>query len=194
MRNPIGARTAFARASRSMSTPLVWVDAFTDVRVPRESRRGLRARRAADPDGCIVAFRDEHLRDRVRGRPRRRRLRPALFTPTREFELCGHATLAQRMCWFSSDAAVTGVAFHTQVGRAECTRTATGRDGLSRGGPRCRAPRLRLAGCPRAHRGGRGLRVRQPVAGRRDHVRPPRCTDCSPTSPASPTSAAARSL
>ncbi|MEP6625107.1 MAG: PhzF family phenazine biosynthesis protein [Acidimicrobiia bacterium] len=106
-----------------MSTPLVWVDAFTDVAF-RGNPAGVCVLDAAADPGWMqsVAFElniseTAFLVARADGAYDLR-----WFTPTREIELCGHATLASAHVLFTSGAADTSVSFHTMSGVLTCTR------------------------------------------------------------------------
>jgi PhzF family phenazine biosynthesis protein len=106
-----------------MSTPLVWVDAFTDVPFRGNPAGVCVLDAAADPAWMqSVAF-ELHISETayvVRRTDGDYDLR--WFTPTREIELCGHATLASAHVLFASGAVADRVAFHTMSGVLTCTR------------------------------------------------------------------------
>jgi PhzF family phenazine biosynthesis protein len=106
-----------------MSTPLVWVDAFTDVAF-RGNPAGICAlAAAADPRWMqSVAFELNISETAFLVRRSDGDYDLRWFTPTREIELCGHATLAAAHVLFASGAADASVAFHTLSGVLTCTR------------------------------------------------------------------------
>ncbi len=106
-----------------MSTPLVWVDAFTDVAFRGNPAGVCVLDAAADPEWMQSLAFELNISETAFLVPRADGdydLR--WFTPTREIELCGHATLASAHVLFSSDATETRVAFHTMSGVLTCTR------------------------------------------------------------------------
>ncbi len=108
-----------------MSTPLVWVDAFTDVAF-RGNPAAVCLLDAAADDGWMQSVATEmNISETAFVVPRADRdfdLR--WFTPTREIELCGHATLASAHVLFGLGRvgrADGRVAFHTMSGVLTCT-------------------------------------------------------------------------
>ena len=108
-----------------MSTPLFWVDAFTDV----PFRGNPAAICLLDAPGSEVwmqslAF-EMNISETAFVVPRADGdfdLR--WFTPSREIELCGHATLASAHVLFATGRADDLAAFHTLSGVLTCTRRA----------------------------------------------------------------------
>lgn len=106
-----------------MSTPLVWVDAFTDVAFRGNPAGVCVLEAAADPQWMqSVAFELNISETAFLVRRADGDYDLRWFTPTREIELCGHATLASAHVLFASGAVVDRVAFHTMSGVLTCTR------------------------------------------------------------------------
>ena len=105
-----------------MSTPLIWVDAFTDVAFRGNPAAVCLLETPAD-DGWMQALATEmnisetaFVVQRADGDFDLR-----WFTPTREIELCGHATLASAHVLFDTGRAHDRVAFHTMSGVLTCS-------------------------------------------------------------------------
>ena len=105
-----------------MSTPLVWVDAFTDVAFRGNPAAVCLLDTAAD-DGWMQSVATEmnisetaFVVGRADGDFDLR-----WFTPSREIELCGHATLASAHVLFAAGRAAERVAFHTMSGVLTCS-------------------------------------------------------------------------
>ena len=105
-----------------MGTPLVWVDAFTDVAF-RGNPAAVCLLDAAADDGWMQALATEmNLAETafvVERADDDFDLR--WFTPRREIELCGHATLASAHVLFDTGRARDRVAFHTMSGVLTCS-------------------------------------------------------------------------
>ncbi len=109
-----------------MSTPLFWVDAFTDVPFRGNPAAicllDAPSSEASDEWMQSLAF-EMNISETAFVVPRADGdfdLR--WFTPTREVELCGHATLAAAHVLFSTDRSDDRAAFHTLSGVLACTR------------------------------------------------------------------------
>lgn len=105
-----------------MSTPLIWVDAFTDVAF-RGNPAAVCLLDAPADDGWMQSIATEmnlaetaFVLERSDGDFDLR-----WFTPRREIELCGHATLASAHVLFDSGRAAARVAFHTMSGVLTCS-------------------------------------------------------------------------
>ena len=105
-----------------MSTPLIWVDAFTDVAF-RGNPAAVCLLDAPAADSWMQSVATEmnlaetaFVVERSDGDFGLR-----WFTPRREIELCGHATLASAHVLFHSGRATTRVAFHTMSGVLTCS-------------------------------------------------------------------------
>ncbi len=100
-----------------MSTPLVWVDAFTDVPFRGNPAAVCLLDSAADAGWMQSLATEMNLAETAFVVPR-----PdgdfdlRWFTPSREIELCGHATLAATHVLFDTGRAAGRVAFHTMSG------------------------------------------------------------------------------
>lgn len=105
-----------------MSTPLVWVDAFTDVAF-RGNPAAVCLLDAPADDGWMQSVATEmNISETAFVVPRADGdfdLR--WFTPRREIELCGHATLASAHVLFDTGRAGDRVAFHTMSGVLTCS-------------------------------------------------------------------------
>ena len=105
-----------------MSTPLVWVDAFTDVAF-RGNPAAVCLLDAPADDGWMQSVATEmNISETAFVVPRMDGdfdLR--WFTPTREIELCGHATLASAHVLFGLGRVDARVAFHTMSGVLTCS-------------------------------------------------------------------------
>ena len=106
-----------------MSTPLVWVDAFTDVPFRGNPAAVCVLDAPADPQWMqSVAFEMKLSETAFVVARADGDFDLRWFTPTREMELCGHATVASAHVLFESSPALDRVAFHTLSGVLTCTR------------------------------------------------------------------------
>lgn len=107
-----------------MSIPLVWVDAFTDAPFRGNPAAVCLLDAAASEEWMrSVAF-EMNLSETAFVVPRSDGdfdLR--WFTPAREIELCGHATLGSAHALFERGHDATAIRFHTQSGVLTCTRS-----------------------------------------------------------------------
>ena len=106
-----------------MSTPLFWVDAFTDVAF-RGNPAAVCLLDAAADDGWMQSVATEMNISETAFVVQRSDGDFDLrwFTPTREIELCGHATLASAHVLLAAGRARGRIAFHTMSGVLACTR------------------------------------------------------------------------
>ena len=105
-----------------MSTPLIWVDAFTDVAFRGNPAAVCLLDAAADDGWMQMVATEMNLSEAafvVQRADGDFDLR--WFTPTREIELCGHATLAAAHVLFDTGRADDRVGFHTMSGLLTCS-------------------------------------------------------------------------
>lgn len=109
-----------------MSTPLIWVDAFTDVAFRGNPAAVCVLDTAAD-DGWMQSVASEMNISETAFVVQRSDGDFDLrwFTPTREIELCGHATLASAHVLFDSGRVERRVAFRTMSGVLTCSLDGT---------------------------------------------------------------------
>ena len=106
-----------------MSIPLVWVDAFTDAAFRGNPAAVCLLDAAADEAWMQDLAREMNLSETAFVVPRADGdfdLR--WFTPAREIELCGHATLGSAHALFERGHAANTIGFHTRSGVLTCTR------------------------------------------------------------------------
>ena len=106
-----------------MSIPLVWVDAFTEVAFRGNPAAVCLLDAAADEAWMQDLAREMNLSETAFVVPRvDGDFDLRWFTPAREIELCGHATLGSAHALFERGHAAEAIRFHTRSGVLTCTR------------------------------------------------------------------------